>query len=121
MKQSHPLQTYGNERKRVSEVLTEAAAKSIREEPRFRGIKQFHNRRAEPAAPILYGEALEYVSKALEPGAAGEHTEALEEETARLIGVKHGAAFSSGTAARLPPLSTPGTPFIPRTRTGTSR
>nr|WP_305138805.1 DegT/DnrJ/EryC1/StrS family aminotransferase [uncultured Schaedlerella sp.] len=99
VKQSHPLQNYGNERKRVSEVLTEAAAKSIREEPRFRGIKQFHNRRAEPAAPILYGEALEYASKALEPGAAGEHAEALEEETARLIGVKHGTAFSSGTAA----------------------
>ena len=55
VKQSHPLQNYGNERKRVSEVLTEAAAKSIREEPRFRGIKQFHNRRAEPAGVCQQG------------------------------------------------------------------
>ena len=83
----------------VPELLTEAAARSIREEPRFRGIKQFHNPRAALAPPILHSEEMEYIDRALEPGRSGEHAAALEEELARFIGVKHAAALASGTAA----------------------
>ena len=70
----------------MPELLTEAAARSIREEPRFRGIKQFHNPRAALAPPILHSEEMEYIDRALEPGRSGEHAAALEEELARFIG-----------------------------------
>lgn len=83
----------------MPELLTEAAARSIREEPRFRGIKQFHNRRTALDSPILNGGEMEYISRGLEPGPPGEHVAALEEELARFIGVKHAVALASGTAA----------------------
>lgn len=73
-----PLQIYENERKKVSEVLTEAAARIIREEPRFRGIKQFKNRRAVLTSPILYSGEMGYVSGVLESGAGSETVGALE-------------------------------------------
>lgn len=87
------------ERNMVLRVLTEAAARTIREEPRFRGIKPFKNRRAVLASPILHGEEMEYVRKALETGTADENVDALEEELAWFIGAKHAVAYSSGTAA----------------------
>lgn len=80
-------------------MLTEAAVRTIREEPRFRGIKPFKNRRAALAPTILYGEEMEYVRKALEPGTADENVDTLEEELAQFIGVKGAVAYSSGTAA----------------------
>lgn len=80
-------------------MLAEAAARSIRKEPRFSGIKQFHNRRAVFTSLIPYGEEQEYRERASESGAAGENTEALEEEAARFTGVKHAVAVPSGTAA----------------------
>lgn len=83
----------------MSEVLTEAAARFIRKEPRFSGIKQFHNKRSEVVSLNLYGEEQEYMDRALGCWAAGENTEALEEETARFIGVKHAAEVSSGMVA----------------------
>lgn len=80
-------------------VLTEAEARSIREEPRFRGIEKFHNKKTEHASPAIYGGKMEYVKRAFEAGTSGENVEALEKELARFTGVKTAKAFDSGTAA----------------------
>lgn len=80
-------------------VLTEAEARCIREEPRFRGIEMLNKKKIPFIYSAMYCEEMEYVNKPRELGVAGENAEALEEKLARFVGVKHTAVFQSGTEA----------------------
>lgn len=83
----------------MTELLSEAARKAVREEPRFRGIRPVRDRGAAEACPSVYGEEARCVTEAFESGAACEYVDRLEKETAGYLGVKYGVAFGSGTAA----------------------
>ena len=81
--------------------MTELAAKCMREEPRFRGLKKFQNK-IWLSSPTMYGEELEYVKQACQTNSMsviGENINMLEERVAGYAGVKNVVALSSGTAA----------------------
>ena len=81
--------------------MTELAAKCMRDEPRYRGLKKFHKKIC-LSSPTIHGEELDYIGKALEAGymsTAGENIDALEKLVAEYTSVKHAVALSCGTAA----------------------
>ena len=75
--------------------MTEVAAKCIREQPRFRGIKKFE-KIIPLLSPVMHGDAAEYIKKAF---ASGEKSSRLEEEMAAYIGTGYAVALNSSAAA----------------------
>lgn len=75
--------------------MTEIAAKCIREQPRFRGIKKFE-KKIPLSSPVMHGNGAEYIKKAF---ASGENGSRLEEEVAACISVKYAVALNSSAAA----------------------
>ncbi len=81
--------------------MTELAAKCIREEPRFSGLKKF-NHKIWLSSPTMHGEELEYMAKAYKTNwmsTVGANIDELEQLVAKYAGVKHAIALSCGTAA----------------------
>ena len=81
--------------------MTELAAKCMREEPRFSGIKKFE-KKIWLSSPTMHGEELEYVNQAYQANwmsTVGENIDRLEDTAAEYAGVKHAVALSCGTAA----------------------
>lgn len=76
-------------------VMTKVAAKCIREQPRFRGIKQFE-KKVPLLSPMIHGDGAEYIKKVFE---SGENGSRLEEEVAACIGAGYAVALNSVTAA----------------------
>lgn len=83
----------------MTDLLSEAVKKAVREEPRFRGIQAFRAREAAPPLLDIYEEEVRCVTEALQSGAACAYVDRLEEEAAGMVGVKYGVALGSGTAA----------------------
>lgn len=75
--------------------MTEVAAKCIRQQPRFRGIKKFENK-VPLLSPVIHSDGVEYIKKLF---ASGENVSRLEEEVAACIGTKYAVALNSCTAA----------------------
>lgn len=86
--------------------MTKVAAKCIREQPRFLGIKKF-DKTVPLHSPVIHGDEMEFVKKVFASedcisrleGAGGRNIAKLEEEIAGYIGVKHAVALNSGAAA----------------------
>lgn len=81
--------------------MTELAAKYIRKEPRFRGLKKFQ-KKIWLSSPTVYGEELEYIKRAYQSNwmsTVGENIGRLEDMIAEHAGVKNAVALSCGTAA----------------------
>lgn len=81
--------------------MTEIAAKCMREEPRFRGLKKFQNKLL-LSSPTMHGEELEYIKQAYQSNwmsTVGENIDQLEKTLAEYVGVKYAVALSCGTAA----------------------
>ena len=81
--------------------MTDLAAKCMREEPRFSGIKKF-DKKVWLSSPTMHGEELEYIKQAYQTNwmsTVGENIDRLEEAAAEYAGVKHAVALSCGTAA----------------------
>lgn len=81
--------------------MTELAAKCMRGEPRFSGIKKFE-KRIWLSSPTMHGEELEYVNQAYRTNwmsTVGENIERLEDIAVKYTGVKYAVALSCGTAA----------------------
>lgn len=87
------------ERKVMTKVLPEAVVKSIREEPRFRGIKPIKDRKRMPLSPGMYAERMIYMAGTLQSGMTDGSTDSLEQEMAGFIRRKYAIALSSGAAA----------------------
>lgn len=79
--------------------MSEAEAKAIREEPRFRGIKPMKDRETPLLFQTARGEELACAEEALQSGTGWGNVHALEEEITEFIGVKHAVALRSGTEA----------------------
>lgn len=81
--------------------MTDLAAKCMREEPRFLGLKKF-NKKIWLSSPTMHGEELEYIKQAYQTNwmsTVGENIDKLEDTAAEYAGVKHAVALSCGTAA----------------------
>ena len=87
------------ERKMVKKVLSEAEASLIREEPRFYGIEPIKDREISLSFQTACSKEKTCVKTALQFGTDCGNVDALEEEMAGFIGVKHAVALSSGTEA----------------------
>ena len=87
------------ERRRVTQVLSEAEVKAIREEPRFHGIKPIEDREKTLLFPGIYGRDAVYAEKVLRSGTDCGNIHALEREMAGFIGRKYAVALGSGTEA----------------------
>lgn len=83
----------------MTKVLSEAEAKAIREEPRFRGIRSIKERKVQSLSSTMYGEEMACIEAALQSEAGCGNVSALEKETAGFIGVMHAVARRSGTEA----------------------
>ncbi len=81
--------------------MTDLAAKCIREEPRFSGIKKFE-KKIWLSSPTMHGDELKYVNQAYQTNwmsTVGENIDKLEDTATKHAGVKHAVALSCGTAA----------------------
>lgn len=81
--------------------MTELAAKCMRKEPRFRGLKKFQ-KKIWLSSPTMHGEELGYINQAYQTNCmstVGENIDRLECIAAQYTGVKNAVALSSGTAA----------------------
>ena len=81
--------------------MTDLAAKCMREEPRFLGLKKF-NKKIWLSSPTMHGEELAYIQQAYQTNwmsTVGENIDRLEETAAEYAGTKHAVALSCGTAA----------------------
>lgn len=87
------------EGKIVKKVLSEAEASLIREEPRFYGIEPIKDREISLSFQTARSKERTCVKAALQFGTDCGNVDALEEEMAGFIGVKHAVALSSGTEA----------------------
>lgn len=82
-------------------MMTELAAKCMREEPRFYGLKKFQ-KKVWLSSPTMHGEELEYIKQAYQSNCmstSGENIDRLEDIAAGYAGVKNAVALSCGTAA----------------------
>lgn len=82
--------------------ITEAKAKKIREEARFKGIfskGEMFGRHIAVSSPVLHGNEQVFIEKALASGLDGSIVSSLETEIAKYEKVPFAAALSSGTAA----------------------
>ena len=73
----------------------------ILQDPRFNGIERIPGK-CLLASPTMHGDEKRYVDEAIDSGwvtTAGANIPAVEEEVARLVGVKYAVALSAGTAA----------------------
>lgn len=81
--------------------MTDLAAKCMREEPRFYGLKKC-KKFIWLSSPTMHGEELKYVNQAYEENqmtATGENIDRLEKIVAEYAEVRHAVALSCGTAA----------------------
>lgn len=81
--------------------MTELAAKCMREEPRFRGLKKFHKNLC-LSSPTMHGEELEFINQAFQTNqimSIGENIDRLEDIVSKYAGVRYAVALNSGTAA----------------------
>lgn len=97
--------------------MTDIAAKCIREQPRFRGIKKFENK-VSLSSPVIHGDGIELIKKIFTPEdneskleKVGEwdagkleetgvqNTHRLEKEVACYVGMNYAVGLNSGTAA----------------------
>lgn len=82
--------------------MTDAAARCIREQPRFRGIFKDHgtfDRKIALTLPVVHGDESEFIEKSLRTGFSGDNISELEKETAKFIGTRNGVALKSGIDA----------------------
>ena len=88
--------------KRIGDFeMTELAAKCMRDEPRFSGLKKF-DKKICLSSPTMHGEELEYIKQAYltnRISTVGENIDRLEDTAAKYAGVQNAVALSCGTAA----------------------